>query len=73
MLEEDKERAKVMRRRLLCQTIAGNMCDYLTITDFNTEMNDKPYIKDINKIINKKNKLGVVLSSRVHPGETYAS
>lgn len=62
-----------MRRRLLCQTIAGNMCDYLTITDFSTEMNDKPQIKDINKIINKKNKLGVVLSSRVHPGETQAS
>lgn len=42
MLEEDKDRAKVMRRRLLCQTIAGNMCDYLTITDFNTETNDRP-------------------------------
>jgi len=37
MLENDYERSKLIRRKLLCQTIAGNPCDYLTITDFSME------------------------------------
>jgi murein tripeptide amidase MpaA len=46
---------------MLCQTLAGNPCDLLTITTFN----DPP-----DKLRQKK---GIVISSRVHPGETGAS
>ena len=45
----------------MCQTLAGNPCDLLTITNFD----DPP-----EKIKQKK---GIVISSRVHPGETGAS
>jgi murein tripeptide amidase MpaA len=61
MLEADPKRKNRMRRRPLCQTIAGNNCDLLIITTFSS---DPEAIK---------NRKGVVLSSRVHPGETGAS
>jgi len=46
---------------MLSQTLAGNSCDVLTITNF----------KDTPEKI--KSKKGIVLTSRVHPGETGAS
>jgi len=48
-------------RETLCETVAGNPCEVLTITNF---ASDKESIK---------NRKGVVLTSRVHPGETNAS
>lgn len=51
----------VCRRTSLCRTLAGHQCDLLTITDFTAsvvEMTERQY---------------VVLSARVHPGETNAS
>ena len=50
-----------MRRKTLCQTIAGNNCDMLIVTTFQS---DPEAIKA---------RKGVVISSRVHPGETGAS
>lgn len=47
-------------RNTLCRTIAGNKCEYLTIT------NRVPIEQD-------KKKEGVVLSARIHPGESNAS
>ena len=44
----------------MCRTIAGNKCEYLTIT------NRVPYEVD-------KKKEGVVITSRIHPGESNAS
>lgn len=49
------------RRRVLCQTLAGNACDMLTITSFNS---DPEAIKQ---------RKGVVITARVHPGETNSS
>jgi murein tripeptide amidase MpaA len=46
---------------MFCQTLAGNPCDILTITDFSHPPE---------KIKQKK---GIVISARVHPGETAAS
>ena len=60
-LEADPKKKNRMRRRPLCQTLAGNNCDMLIITTFNS---DPEAIK---------NRKGVVISSRVHPGETGAS
>jgi len=50
-----------IRRRVLCQTLAGNSCEMLTITSFcgNSEL--------------LKKRKGVVISARVHPGESNAS
>lgn len=46
------------KRFTLCHTLAGNKCEYLHLTN-----NNKPEIK----------KQVVMLTSRVHPGETNAS
>ena len=51
----------VMRRTVLCRTLAGNAVPLVTITNFSSpqeEIDTRPYI---------------VLSARVHPGETNAS
>jgi hypothetical protein len=47
-------------RNVLCRTIAGNKCEYLTIT------NRVPYEVD-------KKKEGVVITGRIHPGESNSS
>lgn len=49
-----------MSRNTLCRTLAGNKCEYLTIT------NRVPFDID-------KKKEGVVLTSRIHPGESNSS
>ena len=60
-LELEPDRRARMRRKGLCQTIAGNICELITITTFSS---DPETIK---------NRKGVVISARVHPGETNAS
>ena len=60
-LEEDETRRNRFRRRPLCQTLAGNICDLLTITSFACDPEAL------------KGRKGIVLTARVHPGETNAS
>ena len=49
-----------LTRKLLCYSIAGNRCDYLTITSPATP-------EEV------KSRKGVIISARVHPGETVGS
>ena len=60
-LENNPSTAAHMRRTSLCRTLAGQQCDLITLTDFSANaetMRQRPVI---------------VLSARVHPGETGAS
>ncbi|KAH9145714.1 hypothetical protein AeRB84_010368 [Aphanomyces euteiches] len=50
-----------IRRRTLCTTLCGNACDVLTITEYSAE----PQVLMM--------RTGVVLTARVHPGETNGS
>mgnify|MGYP003931915991 FL=1 len=60
-LQLDDNRRKTFRRETLCRTLANNEMAMLTITNRS---------KDLRKIERRK---GVVLTARVHPGESNAS
>ncbi|KAK3798821.1 hypothetical protein RRG08_007178 [Elysia crispata] len=57
VLMNSEERAQVTRRQVLCETRAGNSCFLITVTNF----------------ASKEEKKGIVISGRVHPGESQAS
>jgi hypothetical protein len=61
-LQCSPQKAPRMKREVLCKTLAGNNCDLLTITE--------PGCKS-SELVNKR--LGVVITARVHPGESNAS
>jgi cytosolic carboxypeptidase protein 2/3 len=56
-IEMDESKEAICKRNTLCRTLAGNKCEYLTITS---------------RTCSSKKK-GVVLSARTHPGETVGS
>jgi hypothetical protein len=59
-LEASDRTYAFVTRKLLCRTVAGNRCDFLTITC--------PGSRE-----ETERRQGVVLSARVHPGETVGS
>ncbi len=59
-IENDEKRGVNVSRKVLCKTLAGEDCEVLTITS-----------RDNLETFNKRR--GVVLSARVHPGETVGS
>jgi hypothetical protein len=59
-IEADSSRCQFVTRKTLCRTLAGNKCEYLTITN--------PGSRD-----DIDTRRGVVVSARVHPGETVGS
>ena len=60
-IESDPRKKDRVRRKTLCQSGAGNNIDVLIITNFN---NDAESLK---------HRKGVVLTARIHSGETYGS
>jgi len=60
LCEIESRQLNYVTRNTLCRTIAGNKCEYLTIT------NRVPYEVD-------KKKEGVVFTARIHPGESNSS
>jgi len=60
-LEDDPANATRLRRKVLCRTLAGNNCEIVTITSFDSDPEEI------------KKRRGIFLSARVHPGESNAS
>ncbi|RLO09681.1 hypothetical protein DYB28_004389 [Aphanomyces astaci] len=60
-------RSPNVRRRTLCPTVCGNACDVLTITEYTNEP------RAMFDVVVLMLRTGVVLTARVHPGETNGS
>ncbi|KAI9339968.1 hypothetical protein BDR26DRAFT_372093 [Obelidium mucronatum] len=60
-LKQDPERTALFRHSIMAKTVVGNNIDLLTVT--------KP-VTTPNELVSRK---GIILSARVHPGETNAS
>lgn len=63
-IEKNTIKREFVSRNTLCRTLAGNKCEYLTITNRSNTSHADP---------NTNKKPGIFLSSRVHPGESIAS
>ena len=61
LLTSEQDRSVFVRRKVLCHTLAGNAVDLLTITDFSSPQQEI------------RERKGVLITARVHPGESNSS
>lgn len=59
-IETDPNRSKLVKKKTLCRTLSGEPCEVLTITS-------------ADNLENFPQRKGIVITSRVHPGETVGS
>ncbi|CAM9972603.1 unnamed protein product, partial [Heterosigma akashiwo] len=69
---DDPARRRFVHRAVLCRTLAGNECDVLTRTALAEGAAD-PGANAGNNAARKSRRPSIVVSARVHPGETPAS
>ena len=62
-IEKDSYTQHFFHRNTLCRTLAGNKCEYLTITSKDKDPKSQSSLE----------KKGVFISARVHPGESNSS
>ena len=60
-IEANTAYSSFFHRGVLCETLAGNRCDILTIT----EKSDK--------VVERQNKPSIIITARIHPGESNSS
>ena len=71
-LERDPSKNRLFKRGVLCNTIAGMKCEYLTIS--NPVNKDRiPLFEKMQGQTGEGRKKGVMVTGRVHPGETVSS
>jgi hypothetical protein len=62
-IQKNDKTSTLVHRKVLCNTLAGNNLDYITITNPDTAYDLEAF----------NNKIGIVIMGRVHPGETVGS
>ena len=67
-IQTDRFKSQYCKQKVLCRTLAGNFIYMLTITNPSTV-----HINNTSTSADQQLKKGVVVTARVHPGETNAS
>ncbi|CAF3429627.1 unnamed protein product [Rotaria socialis] len=67
-IQNDRFKSQYCKQKILCRTLAGNFIYLLTITNPTTARTNNTTTLPENQV-----KKGIVLTARVHPGETNAS
>ncbi|CAF3828529.1 unnamed protein product [Rotaria magnacalcarata] len=67
-IQSDRFKSQYCKQKILCRTLAGNFIYLLTITNPTTAKTNNTTTLPENQV-----KKGIVLTARVHPGETNAS
>jgi cytosolic carboxypeptidase protein 2/3 len=65
----------MIRRNMMCRTIAGNRCDVLTITEpvGGRKTMGEAMLEQLGPGVPKALRIGIVFTARVHPGESNSS
>ena len=73
--EQQRCRQLLMRRAVLCRSIANNRCEVLTITEPGSvrQYLGAEVLAEIGPLKPIESRVGVIFTARVHPGESCSS